>query len=63
MEHAIFVLETEARQLKECLSEWHCKNYPDAKKLRDDKLKSCEKAISLLKENQKFELAIENKTP
>ena len=62
MEHAIFVLETEAKQLKQCLSEWDLNHYPEARKVRDNKLKSCEKAISLLKESEKFNKSIEGKT-
>ncbi len=63
MEHAIYILEVEIKQLKLCLSEWDLKHYPDARKLRSDKLKSCEKAISYLKSVESFNNSVEGKTP
>lgn len=62
MKYAIEILERDAYQLKKCLSEWDLKHYPDARKLRNDKLKSLEKAISYLKSAESFNNAVEGKT-
>lgn len=48
MTHALDVLKTEKRQLQECLSNWDCEQYPEAKEKRDRKLLSCERAITCL---------------
>lgn len=40
MTHALSVLKLEKRQLEDCLSNWDCNHYPDAKKIRDEKLSS-----------------------
>lgn len=46
--HALDVLKTEKRQLQECLSNWDCEQYPEAREKRDRKLLSCERAITCL---------------
>jgi predicted transcriptional regulator len=48
MTHALDILKTEKRQLQECLSNWDCEQYPEAKEKRDRKLRSVEKAITCL---------------
>lgn len=48
MNYSIEILEKEKRQLKECLSNWDCEQYPEAKEKRDRKLQSVEKAITCL---------------
>jgi len=62
MNYAIEILEWDAEQLKNCLSEWDLKCYPDARTERDKKLKSLEKAISYLKSAESFNNAVEGKT-
>lgn len=49
MNYAIEILEKEASILKKCLTEWQSKNYPDAKKDRDNRLKHLNAAIEKLK--------------
>ena len=48
MTHALDVLKTEKKQLQECLSNWDCEQYPEAREKRDRKLQSVEKAITCL---------------
>ena len=48
MTHALGVLKLEKRQLEDCLSNWDCNHYPDAKKIRDEKLSSCCIAITCI---------------
>lgn len=48
MTHALDVLKLEKKQLEDCLSNWDCEQYPDAKEKRDRKLRSCEKAITCI---------------
>lgn len=42
------MLEREKQHLEKCLSEWDTKEYPLAKKERDDKLNEVNKAIEIL---------------
>lgn len=51
MGYAIEILEKEKQILEKCLSEWDCKNYPEAKKEREERLKSINKAIKNLINN------------
>lgn len=62
MKYAIEVLEKDQKYLEKCLSEWDLKNHPDARKLRSDKLKSLEKAISHLTSVQSFDESISGKS-
>jgi len=48
MTHALDILKTKRRQLKECLSNWDCEQYPEAREKRDRKVLSCERAITCL---------------
>jgi hypothetical protein len=48
MNYAIEILEKEKQLLKDCLSEWECKEYSEALKDRNNKLKDIEKAIQTL---------------
>ena len=45
---AINVLNREKELLEKCLTEWESKEYPEAKKERERKLKEINKAIELL---------------
>lgn len=47
--YAVEVLEKEKQLLKKCLSEWDVKQYPEARKEREDRLKSINKAINHLR--------------
>jgi len=49
MSYAIEILEEESRRLERCLSEWHCKEYPEAKKQRDNRLIEINQAITKIK--------------
>jgi hypothetical protein len=51
MNYAIEILEKEKQILKNCLSEWQSKNYPEAKAERENRLKNLEKAILIIKNN------------
>lgn len=48
MNYAIEVLEKEKTLLLKCLSDWDCKQYPEAFKERNDKVKNIEKSIQTL---------------
>ena len=48
MNHAIHILKTEQKILKKCLSEWDLKNYPEARKLREKKLKQITEVLNKL---------------
>lgn len=48
MYYAIELLEKEKQILEKCLSEWDIKQYPEARKEREDRLKSINKAIKYL---------------
>ena len=48
MTYALDILKKEKKQLQDCLSNWDCEQYPEAKEKRDRKLLSCEKAITLI---------------
>lgn len=48
MTHALDVLKLEQKQLQDCLSNWDCTHYPEAKKTRDEKLSSCIIAITCI---------------
>ena len=50
MNHPIHVLSIEQKMLKKCLSEWDVKHYPEARKVRDNKLKQITEAINKLKQ-------------
>jgi hypothetical protein len=52
MKYAIEILEKEKFILEKCLSEWDDKNYPDARKERNEKYKNLQKAIEYLKSNK-----------
>jgi len=49
MEYVISLLEKEKALLEKCLNEWESKEYPIAKKEREDKLIEVNKAINILK--------------
>lgn len=49
MNYAIEVLEKEKLLLEKCLSEWDCKEYPDAKKQRDNRLLEINQSIEKIK--------------
>lgn len=49
MSYAIEILEKDKNILEKCLSEWESTKYPEAKKERQLKLDSLNKAINLLK--------------
>lgn len=49
MEYVINLLEKDKAILEKCLSEWEIKEYPIAKKEREDKLNEINKAINILK--------------
>ena len=49
MEYVINLLEKDKTILERCLSEWETKEYPIAKKEREDKLNEINKAINILK--------------
>ena len=46
--------------LKSCLSDWDCKNYPDAKKERQKKLEDLEECINILKLVQENKLNLQD---
>jgi hypothetical protein len=48
MIHALDILKLEKKQLEDCLSNWDCSHYPEAKKIRDEKLTSCIIAITCI---------------
>lgn len=48
MEYSIEILEKEIKLLKNSLSEWDIKNYPEAKKNRQMKLDDLQKAKTCL---------------
>lgn len=48
MNYVISLLEKEIKILNQCLSEWDCEQYPEAKKQREIKLKQMQKALSIL---------------
>ena len=48
MNYAIELLQTEKRQLETVLSEWALDHYPDARKVRDERLKDINEAIQLI---------------
>ena len=49
MTHAIELLETEKKQLEMVLSEWELDHYPDARKVRDEKLNDIKQALEKLR--------------
>lgn len=51
MNYAIRTLEAEQRTLEKILSTWEDNHYPEAKKIRDKRLKEVTKAIEILKKN------------
>ena len=50
MVYVISLLEKDKYILKKCLTEWESKEYPIAKKEREDKLTEINKAINILKD-------------
>ena len=48
MSYAIKVLKDERDLIKDCLSKWDEKKYPEARKVRDKRLKELNNAIELL---------------
>ena len=48
MTHALDVLKLEKKQLEDCLSNWDCEQYPEAKEKRDRKLQSIILAITCI---------------
>ena len=48
MNYAIEILEKEKQLLKDCLNGWECKEYPEALKDRNNKLKDIDNAIQTL---------------
>lgn len=48
MNYAIETLQKEADLLEKCLSEWECKNHPEAKKEREKKLNDLYIAIKMV---------------
>ena len=48
MKYAIELIEREINLLQRCLSEWECKEYPDAKKERDKRLNELNEALNKL---------------
>ena len=48
MTYAIQLLEAEKRQLETVLSEWELDHYPEARKVRDERLKDINEAIQLI---------------
>ena len=50
MEYVINLLEKDKAILEKCLTEWESKEYPIAKKEREDKLTEINKAINILKD-------------
>jgi len=55
MVYVISLLEKDKYILEKCLSEWETKEYPIAKKEREDKLIEINKAINILKDYKKHE--------
>lgn len=52
MNYAIEVLEKEKTLLLKCLTDWDVKEYPEALKDRNNKIKDIEKAIQTLIQKQ-----------
>lgn len=52
MTYAIEILEKEKAILEKCLSEWDEREYPEAKKEREKRLKDINKAIEKLNETR-----------
>jgi len=48
MNYAIEVLEKEKALIEKALNNWECKEYPEAKKERDKRLKELNEAIKKL---------------
>ena len=53
MNEAIFILEKEKKLLQDCLKGWNPNNHPEAFKQRNKKLLEINKAIDLLKSNNR----------
>jgi len=53
MEYVINLLEKDKAILEKCLNEWESKEYPIAKKEREDKLTKINKAINILRNGQR----------
>lgn len=53
MNEAIFILEKEKKLLQDCLKGWSPDNHPEAFKQRNKKLLEINKAIDLLKRNNR----------
>lgn len=49
MNYTIRILEKEIELLKNALSTWETKTYPEAKKLREDRLWELKRAVEVLK--------------
>jgi hypothetical protein len=49
MNYTIRILEKEIELLKNALSAWETKTYPEAKKLREDRLWELQRAVEILK--------------
>ena len=45
MTHALDILKTEKKQLQECLSNWDCEQYPEAREKRDRNLRELKKVL------------------
>ena len=49
MNYAIETLEKEKALIEKALNEWECKEYPEAKKEREKRLKELNEALNKLK--------------
>lgn len=53
MNEAIFILEKEKKLLQDCLKGWSSESHPEAFKQRNKKLLEINKALDLLKRNNR----------
>ena len=51
--YAYYTIIKESQQLQKALSEWDEKNYPEARKQRDKRLKDLTDAITVLQQHEK----------
>lgn len=48
MTYAVDILEDEVRKLEKCLSNWDIEQYPEARKERDNRVKSLKMALDCI---------------